>query len=348
MKKKYVSVGIITTLLALVMAGTMIFASGAALMGDIDGDGVITTSDARSILRFAVALDIPTEEQAWLADVDNDENIMTSDARKVLRIAIHLEDEIYADEPTTDEETTGEETTGEESTEPSSVPAASELVLTEDEDCVIAATVEDTDEDGNARSRNIVSAHRTAVGEDGEAVEEFYYRSADFFDGKDLGLILRETSAADGATEQTMILISYEKNEAVEISAELLSSMGLSVENGAYLPVYFSESLDGVAGETVSIDGTEYFVAIQEGNGVGGVNKNYMLPYEDGYVVAIREACDASGAVNKRITLNMEQYADSSDSIFALEGITVTEYNDASMSGLADLVEKLTNIGLEF
>ena len=39
---------------------------------------------------------------------------------------------------------------------------------------------------------------------------------------------------------------------------------------------------------------------------------------------------------------------DSSDSIFALEGITVTEYNDASMSGLADLVEKLTNIGLEF
>ncbi len=60
--------------------------------GDIDGDGAITSSDARLTLRAAVGLETLTEEISKLIDVDKDSAITASDARLILRAAVGLED----------------------------------------------------------------------------------------------------------------------------------------------------------------------------------------------------------------------------------------------------------------
>ncbi len=60
-------------------------------MGDVDGDGRVTASDARLILRAAAQLVTLTMEQEALADVDNDGAVTALDARIVLRVAAELE-----------------------------------------------------------------------------------------------------------------------------------------------------------------------------------------------------------------------------------------------------------------
>lgn len=60
------------------------------IKGDVDGDGKLTASDARSILRFSVKLDAPTDEQKRIADVDGDGTVTASDARSALRMSVGL------------------------------------------------------------------------------------------------------------------------------------------------------------------------------------------------------------------------------------------------------------------
>lgn len=62
---------------------------GSAL-GDVDSDGVITSSDSLSILRVSVGLDSYSEEQTKLADVDADGEITSGDAFFVLRRSVGL------------------------------------------------------------------------------------------------------------------------------------------------------------------------------------------------------------------------------------------------------------------
>lgn len=61
--------------------------------GDVDFDGVVTTADARIILRSAVALETvaPGTAAFFAADVDCDGVITTADSRTVLRSAVNLE-----------------------------------------------------------------------------------------------------------------------------------------------------------------------------------------------------------------------------------------------------------------
>ena len=61
-------------------------------IGDIDGDGKITASDARTALRAAVGLEELAAFEQALADADLDEKITASDARLILRAAVGLED----------------------------------------------------------------------------------------------------------------------------------------------------------------------------------------------------------------------------------------------------------------
>lgn len=76
-------------LLALVLAAT-VFA--ARKLGDVDGTVGISVSDARQVLRFAVNLDKPSNEEIKAAaDVDRDGNITVNDARTVLRAAVGLD-----------------------------------------------------------------------------------------------------------------------------------------------------------------------------------------------------------------------------------------------------------------
>ena len=58
----------------------------------MDGDGQISSSDARAALRAAVGLDMLTAEQKTAADADGDNNITSADARLILRAAVGLED----------------------------------------------------------------------------------------------------------------------------------------------------------------------------------------------------------------------------------------------------------------
>lgn len=62
-----------------------------AVRGDIDRDGRITVSDARSALRAAVGLDTLRALGKLCADVDNSKSITVSDARSILRVAVGLD-----------------------------------------------------------------------------------------------------------------------------------------------------------------------------------------------------------------------------------------------------------------
>lgn len=64
------------------------------LLGDVDGDGQITSSDARLALRRAVDLETykPESREYKAADVDLDGGITSGDARMILRAAVGLED----------------------------------------------------------------------------------------------------------------------------------------------------------------------------------------------------------------------------------------------------------------
>ncbi len=55
-----------------------------ASQGDMDGDGTITTGDARLLLQYTVGMVTLTDEQAMAADVNSDGQINSADVRKLL------------------------------------------------------------------------------------------------------------------------------------------------------------------------------------------------------------------------------------------------------------------------
>lgn len=69
----------------------VVFKDKPALAGDVDGDGKITASDARTALRASTGLESLTEEQKKAADIDNDGVITAADARDILRKSVGLE-----------------------------------------------------------------------------------------------------------------------------------------------------------------------------------------------------------------------------------------------------------------
>jgi len=61
------------------------------ILGDVDGDGKITTSDASGILRYIVGYVDDNVDMAY-GDVDNDDKITTSDASGILRYIVGYTD----------------------------------------------------------------------------------------------------------------------------------------------------------------------------------------------------------------------------------------------------------------
>ncbi|MBR5496722.1 MAG: trypsin-like peptidase domain-containing protein [Clostridia bacterium] len=82
----------------IVLCIVAVFAFGisasAAYLGDVDGNGKITASDARSILRVAANIASFDADKKAMADINSDNKITASDARKVLRMAANLENKI--------------------------------------------------------------------------------------------------------------------------------------------------------------------------------------------------------------------------------------------------------------
>ncbi len=73
----------------------------AAVLGDMDSDGGVSSADARTILRAAVGLDTLNETQRAAADMDTDGLITAADARLALRTAVSLQlrrEGVFADQ----------------------------------------------------------------------------------------------------------------------------------------------------------------------------------------------------------------------------------------------------------
>ena len=75
----------------------------AAYFGDVDRNGKITASDARTILRVSAKLEGLDADRFVYADVNGDGKIAAADARSVLRMSAQIEDlkEIPSDTETT-------------------------------------------------------------------------------------------------------------------------------------------------------------------------------------------------------------------------------------------------------
>ena len=78
-------------ILALVLANLAVPSFAQRKLGDVDGDGYITSADARLALRASVKLDPLSDEQKAAADVDQDTYVTSADARLILRASVKLE-----------------------------------------------------------------------------------------------------------------------------------------------------------------------------------------------------------------------------------------------------------------
>ena len=67
----------------------------AASLGDMDGNGVVSTEDARFVLRIAAGHILPTNAQKTLADTNKDGVVSVEDARLTLIMAAGLEDDTF-------------------------------------------------------------------------------------------------------------------------------------------------------------------------------------------------------------------------------------------------------------
>lgn len=108
-KSKRFRTAVISVITALAMSMT---AFAAITYGDVDKSGDINVTDARLVLRFAVKLEEPENDDIRkAADVDGDGDIDVSDARLVLRVAVKLDksfpahDHVYGDFVTVKEPT---------------------------------------------------------------------------------------------------------------------------------------------------------------------------------------------------------------------------------------------------
>ena len=111
-------------LICLMIAVSMILPVSAAssyLRGDADGDGVVTTTDATTILRRLVEIPTPSfDERA--ADVDGD-GLDITDATSILRYLAQFENIYHIDETVTiPDPTTPQPTTPQPTRDPYELP----------------------------------------------------------------------------------------------------------------------------------------------------------------------------------------------------------------------------------
>lgn len=76
--------------LTLLTESLTVYASSSNILGDVDGDGFITSSDALHASRICVG----SEDYSRLADINNNGFITSSDALKILRYSIGLIDDV--------------------------------------------------------------------------------------------------------------------------------------------------------------------------------------------------------------------------------------------------------------
>ncbi len=66
-------------------------ANAASAQGDLNGDGKITSADARVALRYSAGMDKPTSAQKKLADINGDSSVTIADVKLIMADALDLE-----------------------------------------------------------------------------------------------------------------------------------------------------------------------------------------------------------------------------------------------------------------
>ncbi len=82
---------LISSILIILMLFPIFSSAEAQLYGDIDKNGKVEASDARTVLRASVALEELSNNEAFIADCDNSPGITANDARIILRMSVSLE-----------------------------------------------------------------------------------------------------------------------------------------------------------------------------------------------------------------------------------------------------------------
>ncbi len=90
--KKIFSSLLAALLLAAVILPTEAFAHRTVLFGDLDEDGILSSSDARFALRCAVTLEYYTSGHLKCGDTDGDAALTSTDARALLRYCVGLDE----------------------------------------------------------------------------------------------------------------------------------------------------------------------------------------------------------------------------------------------------------------
>ncbi|MBR2414643.1 MAG: MBL fold metallo-hydrolase [Clostridia bacterium] len=84
--KKYIVI-----ILCFFMLPLFVLCAGAVQIGDADGNGILTSADARLALRHSVDLENLDADALIAADADNDNAVTAADARLILREVVGLE-----------------------------------------------------------------------------------------------------------------------------------------------------------------------------------------------------------------------------------------------------------------
>lgn len=108
--KRIIGLGLCIAVFCSLVSMVSAYSSNVSL-GDVNGDGKITSADARTILRHSARLEMLEGDALTAADVNFDGKITSADARTVLRVSAKLEElPDMPTEPTTKSEETTEST----------------------------------------------------------------------------------------------------------------------------------------------------------------------------------------------------------------------------------------------
>ena len=89
MKRSLKAIALLLSILSLNLIIPVVKAEG--VLGDINGDGYITTADARLALRYSAGMEKPTTAQKTAADMDANGKITLEDVKLILTDALDIE-----------------------------------------------------------------------------------------------------------------------------------------------------------------------------------------------------------------------------------------------------------------
>lgn len=95
--KRFSKLFAVLLVVLLLLSGSLPAFAAGPILGDMDGDGFVTTADARIVLRIASGIDALPEGKLSIADADGDGFVTVADARIVLQTAVGVGTNMISD-----------------------------------------------------------------------------------------------------------------------------------------------------------------------------------------------------------------------------------------------------------